>query len=143
MVKKIHPIQQMVLDAISDGSAVPGKRILELRDKSEKEISLLKKVFWVSLGIFNLMVWYPFTSPLPTSVRFAVGILSLFIAIFFPIIGIRRNRSRLKQLEDCSQGLKRRKTDEAGRQYMDQVKKQKRLFVHAEYLVLQGEPPSE
>jgi len=139
MTQKLHPIRQMVLDGISGGYAMSEERIQQLRDKSEKEITLLKRVFWVAIGLFNLMVWYPFSTPIPESLRWVVGFGALLVAIFFPIIGIRLHRKNLEQLGDSTLGPKRRKTDDAGRRYMDQVKKQGRFFVHAEFAVLEGE----
>ena len=142
MAHKIHPVRQMVVDAIAGGYAVSDERIQQLRAKSERKISLLKGVFWVAIGLFNLMVWYPFSAPIPQALRWTVGLGSLLVAIVFPIIGIRRHRGYLLQLEECTQGPKRRKTDDSGRQYIDLVKKQGRFFVRAEFSVLEGEPPS-
>ncbi len=143
MAQKNHPIKQMVLDAIAGGYAVNRERIQQLRDKSNREISLLKRVFWVALGLFNLMVWYPFSMPIAETLRWTVGIGALLIAIVFPIVGIRRHRGCLAQLEECTQGPKRRKADDLGRQYMDRVKKQGRFFVRAEFQILEGETPTE
>jgi hypothetical protein len=142
MAKKIHPIEQMVLDAIAAGDLVSGERIRQLRDKSEKQITILKGVFWVAIALFNLMVWYPFSTPISDGLRLAVGLGSLLIALFFPIVGIRRHRGCLEQLTECTQGPKRAKTDDSGRQYMDRVKKEGRFFVHAEFRVLEGEEPA-
>ena len=143
MKKKIHPVRQMVVDAIAGGYAISGERIQQLRDKSKKEIYILKGVFWFAIGLFNLMVWYPFSTPIPDSLRWAVALGALLVAIVFPVIGIRRHQGYLGQLEDCNQGPKRRKTDDSGRLYMDMVKKQRRFFVHAEFLELEGENPPE
>ncbi len=138
MAQKVSPIKQMVLDAIAGGYAVSEERIRELRAKSEKEVSTLKTVFWIAIGLFNLMVWNPFPTPVPVEMRWFVGLGSLAVAIFFPIIGIRRHQAYLALLEDCNQGPKRRRTDDAGRQYMDRVKQQGRFFVRAEFEVLDG-----
>ncbi len=139
MNRKTHPVKQLVLDAVAADCAVSAEQIQELRQKSEKGISLLKKVFWFAIGIFNLMVWYPFPTSISIRLRIAVGIASLLVAIVFPIVGIRRHRSYLVQLQDCTQAPKRRKTDDSGRKYMDRVKKQGRFFVQAEFSVLEGE----
>lgn len=143
MAQKTHPIKQMVLDAIAGGYTVTGERIQQLRDKSYKEISVLKMVFWVAIGLFNLMVWYPFPAPISATLRWSVGVGALLVAIIFPILGIRRHRGHLAQLEDCTQGPKRRKVNAAGRQYMDRVKKQGRVFVRAEFTLLEGETAAE
>ncbi len=143
MAQKIHPIMQMVLDGIAGGYAVSGERIEQLRSKGEKEVSLLKRVFWISIGLFNLMVWYPFPTPISDTLRWTVGIGALLIAIIFPIFGIRRQRRYLEQLADSTQGPKRRRTDDAGRLYMDAVKKQGRVYIQAEFLVFEGDVPVE
>lgn len=140
MAQQIDPIKQLVIEGIAGGYAISAERIRELRERSSKEITTLKTVFWIAIGLFNLMVWNPFPAPIPSTLRWLVGLGSLLVALFFPIIGIRRHRARLYQLEDCGVGLKRRKTDDAGRQYMDKVKQQGRVFVRAEFEVLQGEP---
>ncbi len=143
MAQKNNPMKQMVLDAIAGGYAVSSERIQELRAKSKKEITTLKTVFWVALGLFNLMVWDPFSVPIPGALRWGVALGSLVTALIFPVIGIRRHRGYLYLLEDSSQGPKRRKTDDAGRQYMDRVKKQGRFFVRAEFELLEGESATE
>ena len=127
------------LDAIAGGYAISAERIQQLRDKSKKEIFILKGVFWIAIGIFNLMVWYPFSTPISDTLRWTVGLGALLVAIVFPVIGIRRHQGFLEQLEDSTQGPKRRKTDDSGRKYMDLVKKQGRFFVHAEFVQLEGE----
>ncbi len=139
MTQKVHPVRQMVLDAIAGGYAISAERIQQLRDKSKKEIYILKGVFWIAIGIFNLMVWYPFSTPISDTLRWTVGLGALLVAIVFPVIGIRRHQGFLKQLEDSTQGPKRRKVDESGRKYMDLVKKQGRFFVRAEFAQLEGE----
>lgn len=143
MAKKTDPIKQMVLDAIAGGNALNVERINELRAKSKKKITILKTVFWIAIGLFNLMVWNPFPISIPVTVRWVVGIGSLMFALIFPILAIRRHRGYLHQLEDSTQGPKRRKTDDAGRQYIDKVKKQGRVFVRVEFEELEGEPLSE
>lgn len=143
MSRREHPVKQMVLEGIAGGYAVSGEQIQQLRARSEKAISFLKKVFWVAIGLFNLMVWYPFPGPISDTLRWTVGLGALLVAIFYPIIGIRRHRGYLNQLEDCARAPKRRKADDSGRQYMDLVKKQGRFFVLAECSVLEGEIPPE
>ena len=143
MAQMINPIVQMVLDGIAGGYAVSAERIEQLRTKSAKEVSLLKRVFWIALGLFNLMVWYPFSTPISETLRWTVGIGALLIALIFPTFGIRRHRGYLEQLADSTQGPKRRKADDAGRKYMDGVKKQGRVFIRAEFVVLEGEAPGE
>lgn len=143
MAQKTDPIKQMVLEAIAGGYALSTERINELRTKSKKEITILKTVFWIAIGLFNLMVWNPFPTPIPVAVRWVVGVGALLLALIFPILGIRRHRGYLHQLEDSAQGPKRRKTDDAGRQYIDKVKKQGRVFVRAEFEELEGEPLPE
>jgi hypothetical protein len=139
MTQKVHPVRQMVLDAIAGDYAISAERIQQLRDKSKKEIFILKGVFWIAIGIFNLMVWDPFSTPISDTLRWTIGLGALLVAIVFPVIGIRRHQGFLEQLEDSTQGPKRRKTDDSGRKYMDLVKKQRRFFVHAEFVQLEGE----
>ncbi len=139
MAQKTDPIKQLVMDALDGGYALSGEKIQQLREKSTREITTLKTVFWVALGLFNLMVWDPFNVPLSASLRWGVAFGALVVAIVFPIIGIRRHRARLFQLEDSTQGPKRRKANDAGRQYIDRVKKQGRYFIRAEFELLEGD----
>ncbi len=143
MSRQNDQISKLFTSAIAGGYAVSGETIVQLREKSEKEITTLKLVFWVAIGLFNLMVWYPFSTPVPAILRWGVGIGALAIASLFPVFGIRRHRRILHQLEECSRGPKRSKADSAGQVYMDRVRRQGRYFVRAEYEILQGEPPVE
>lgn len=143
MSEKIDPITQMVLDAVSGGYAISSESIRQLRAKSEKEITTLKTVFWIAIGMLNIMIWNPFSVSIPESLRWSVALGSLLIATVFPIIGIRRHRRILYRLEDSDRGPKRRKADDAGRRYIDLVKKQARVFIRAEYDVLDGDQAPE
>lgn len=145
MSKSVEPLRQLFRDAISGDYVISAERINQLRAKSEKEISNLKMVFWIAIGLLNLMIWDPFTLSIPTSMRIIGGVGSLVIALLFPLVGIRRHKQYLYQLEDSFLGPKRRNTDDAGRRYMDKVKQQGRVFVRVEYELLQGEelPPEK
>ncbi len=140
MSEKIDPITQMVMDALAGGYAISGESIQKLREQSNKGISTLKTVFWVAIGFFNIMIWVPFSTPIPSGLRWAIALGALLVALVFPIVGIRRHRGLLYRLEDSTLGPKRRNTDEAGRQYIDLVKKQGRKFLRAEYELLEGKP---
>jgi len=137
MARSQQKIEALVRDGLSSGYAVSGERISELRAQSQKEISLLKRVFWIVLGLFNLIVWNPMSLEISDTVRWGLALASLVVAFVFPIVGIRRHRGYLYQLEDCSEAPKRRNVDNVGRQYMERVKKQGRYFIRAEATVLQ------
>lgn len=139
MAKKIDLVVRMFEEAIAGSYALSMERIQQLRDKSDKEIATLKTVFWVAIGLFNIVLWNPFSSPIPVGLRWLVGLGSVFVAFFFPILGIRRHRRILYQLEDSPRAPKRSKADKNGCAYIDKVKKQKRVFVRAEVELLEGE----
>ena len=140
MAAKNDMITQLFKGAIAGGYAVSQERIKELREKSEKEVTTLKTVFWVAIGLFNIVLWNPFATPIPDTIRWVVGLGSLFLTFFFPILGIRRHRKILYQLEDSYRAPKRRNVDKQGCAYMDKVKKLGRVFVRVEMELLEGEP---
>jgi len=143
MSAKKNDLRQMVVGAIEGDYAISAETVSRLRAASEKEISTLKMVFSISIGLFNLMVWDILPTKIPIELRWVVGAGSLFVALFFPILGIRRHQRRLYQLADSPRNPKRARADEAGRRYFDKVKQQGRYFIRLETEILEGEPLSD
>ena len=139
MAAKKEDLHRLVRDAVAGDYAISQDSIMQMRARSEKEIATLKMIFWISIGLFNLMVWDILPTKIPLELRWIVGIGSLFVALFFPIVGIRRHQRYLHLLSDCPRSLKRGKTDDAGRRYMERVKQQGRHFVRIEAEVLEGQ----
>ena len=139
MAGKKDELRRMVIEAISGDYALSRETIVLLRERSEKEIFTLKTVFWIAIGLFNLMVWDILPTKTPNELRWIVGLGALGVALFFPVFGIRRNQGYLHQLSDSPRNPKRARVSEAGRRYMDRVKHQGRHFVRIETEVLEGE----
>lgn len=55
-----------------------------------------------------------------------------------PILGLRKHQVNLELLKVTKEIPKKKTASEAGRVYIDQIKKQDRPFVNAEFEVLQG-----
>lgn len=132
-------VAQLVREAIAGDYAISVERITQMREKSDKEIQTLKTVFWIAIGLFNVVLWNPFSTPIPVSLRWLVGVGSLLVAFFFPILGIRKHRRILLDLEESPRAPRRSKVGKAEDAYISKVKKQKRKFVRAEMEVLEGE----
>lgn len=137
MSNKINPVQQIVQEAIDKGIALGTKDIRALRTQSKKASTIFKSVFWVGIVIFNLALW----APLPMinkNVLYVVAFLALVIALVVPIFGLRKHQVSLELLKVTKETPKKKTASEAGRVYVDQVKKQGRPFVNAEYAALEG-----
>ncbi len=138
MSEKINPVQQIVKEAIDNGKALQAKDIRALRAQSKKAATLLKSTFWIGIAIFNLALWAPLPIQISKTVLYVVAFVVLVIALVVPILGLRKHQVSLELLKVTKEVPKKKTASEAGRVYIDQVKKQERPFVNAEFELLEG-----
>ena len=138
MNDKTGPVHQIVKDAIDNGRALEAKDILTLRAQSKKATTLFKTIFWVGIVIFNLALWAPLPIHINRNVLYGVAFVVMVIAMVVPIFGLRKHQVNLELLKVSKEIPKKKTASEAGRVYIDQVKKQNRPFVNAEVEALQG-----
>ncbi|MCF6238715.1 MAG: hypothetical protein L3J79_07885 [Candidatus Marinimicrobia bacterium] len=138
MSKKTNQIHQLVKEAIVNGVALEAKDIRELRAKSKQATVLFKSVFWVGIVIFNIALWLPLPIEINKTLLYIVAFLALIIAVVVPIFGLKKHQVNLELLKVATQALKKRTASEAGKVYINQVKKQDRPFVVAEFELLNG-----
>ena len=138
MSDKTNPIQQIVKEAIDRGTALEAKDVRALRAQSKKAVTLFKSTFWVGIVIFNLALWAPLPLQVNKTVLYVVAFVALVIALVVPILGLRKHQVNLELLKVTKELPKKKTASEAGRAYIDQVKKQDRPFVNAEFELLQG-----
>ena len=138
MSEKINPVQQIVKEAIDNGKALQAKDIRELRVQSKKAATLLKSTFWIGIAIFNLALWAPLPIQISKTVLYVVAFVVLVISLVVPILGLRKHQVSLELLKVTKEVPKKKTASEAGRVYVDQVKKQERPFVNAEFEILEG-----
>ena len=138
MSEKVNPVQQIVKEAIDSGTALQAKDIRALRAQSKKVATLLKSTFWIGIAIFNLALWAPLPIQISKTVLYLVAFVVLVIALVVPILGLRKHQVSLELLKVTKEVPKKKTASEAGRVYIDQVKKQERPFVNAEFELLEG-----
>lgn len=138
MSDKINPIHQIVKDAIATGTALKAKDVRELRAKSKKAVTLFKSTFWVGIVIFNLALWAPLPIQIDKTILYLVALVALAFGLVVPILGLRKHQVNLELLKVCTDMPKKKTASEAGRVYIDQVKRQERPFINAEYELLVG-----
>ena len=138
MSDKINPIHQIVKEAIDKGVALEAKEVRELRGQSKKAIVVFKSVFWAGIVIFNLALWVPLPMVVNKTILYGVAFLALIIAVVVPILGLKKHQVSLELLKVTKQPLKKRTASDAGKAYIDQVKKQDRPFIIAEFEALEG-----
>ncbi len=138
MSKKVNLTEQIFKDAIEKGVAPEVSEIIAIRATSKKAIVLFKSVFWVGVAIFNLALWVPLPIELNRTLLYVVAFIVLVIAVVVPIIGLRKHQATLELLKVNKDVLKKKTASEAGRVYIDQVKKQGRPFVNVEFELLEG-----
>lgn len=138
MSNKISPIHQIVKDAIDKGKALEAREIRALRAESKKAVTLFKSTFWVGIAIFNLALWAPLPMQINKTLLYVIAFLALVIALVVPILGLRKHQVNLELLKVTKETPKKKTASEAGRIYIDLVKKQERPFVNAEFEILDG-----
>lgn len=138
MSQKVNPVMQMVKDAITAGEPVEVRRIRELRAQSKQAVSIMTAVFWVGIIIFNLALWVPLPIAVSKIVLYSVAAIALVVAVVVPIVGLRKHKMILELLKVNKEPLKKKTANEAGRVYIDKVKKLDRPFINAEYELLYG-----
>ena len=138
MSDKINPIHQIVKEAIDKGTALKVKEIRVLRAQSTKAVILFKSMFWVGIAIFNLALWAPLPLEINKTLLYVVAFIVLVIAVVVPILGLRTHHVNLELLKVTRETPKKKTASESGRVYIDQVKKQDRPFVNAEFELLEG-----
>ena len=138
MGDKINPIHLIVKEAVDKGRALEAKDIRALRSTSQKASTMFKTVFWAGIVIFNLALWAPLPIQINRIVLYVIAFAALVVALVVPILGLRKHQVNLELLKISKEFLKKKTASEAGRVYIDQVKKQGRPFINAEFEVLQG-----
>lgn len=138
MSEKVNPVQQIVKDAIDKGTALEAKDIRALRAQSKKAVALFKGTFWIGIAVFNLALWAPLPIQISKTVLYVFAFVVLAIALVVPILGLRKHQVSLELLKVTKEVPKKKTASEAGRVYVDQVKKQERPFVNAEFELLEG-----
>lgn len=138
MSQKVNPVMQMVKDAITAGEPVEVRKIRELRAQSKQAVSIMTAVFWVGIIIFNLALWVPLPIAVSKIVLYSVAAIALVVAVVVPIVGLRKHKMILELLKVNKEPLKKKTANEAGRVYIDKVKKLDRPFINAEYELLYG-----
>jgi hypothetical protein len=138
MSNKINPVQQIVKEAIDKGVALQAQEIRALRARSEQASTIFKSVFWVGIVIFNLALWVPLPFQINQSALYVIAFMALVIGLVVPIFGLRKHQVSLELLKVTKETPKKKTASEAGRVYVDQVKKQGRPFVNAEFEALEG-----
>ena len=138
MSNKINPIHQIVKEAIDQEKALETREIRALRAQSKKAVTLLKSTFWVGIAIFNLALWAPLPVQINQTLLYVISFVALVVALVVPILGLRKHQANLELLKLSKETPKKKTASEAGRVYIDQVKKQERPFVNAEFELLDG-----
>lgn len=138
MSSKMNPVMQMVKEAIAAGEPVEVRKIRELRAQSKQAVSIMTGIFWIGIVIFNLALWVPLPIAVSKTVLYAVAAIALIVAIVVPIMGLRKHKMILELLKVNKEPLKKKMANEAGRVYIDKVKKLDRPFINAEYELLYG-----
>jgi hypothetical protein len=138
MSDKVNPVRQIVKDAIDRGIALEVSEIRALRSQSKKAIILFKSVFWVGVAIFNLALWAPLPFDINKPILYAIACAAMVTAIVVPILGLKKHQQNLELLKTTSRLLKKKNANEPGKVYIEQVKKQDRPFVVAEFEALDG-----
>jgi len=138
MSNKINPIHQIVQEAIDKGKALGVSEIRALRAQSKKAVTLFKSTFWVGIAIFNLCLWAPLPVHINKTFLYVISFVALVVALVVPILGLRKHQVNLELLKVTKETPKRKTASEAGRVYIDRVKKQERPFVNAEFELLEG-----
>jgi len=138
MSEKVNPVQQIVKEALDKGKALQAKEIRALRAQSKKAVTLFKGTFWIGIVIFNLALWAPLPIQISNTALYVVAFVVLIIALVVPILGLRKHQVSLELLKVTKEVPKKKTASEVGRIYIDQVKKQERPFVNAEFELLEG-----
>ena len=138
MSDKTNPVQLIVKEAIDKGTALEAKDIRALRAQSKKAVTLFKGTFWIGIVLFNLALWAPLPLQVNKTVLYVFAFVILVIALVVPIFGLRKHQVNLELLKVAKEPPKKKTASEAGRAYIDQVKKQDRPFVNVEFELLQG-----
>ncbi len=138
MSDRTNPIQQAVMDAVDKGTALEARDIIALRAQSKKSIVVLNGIFWVGAAIFNVILWVPLPIEINQAVLYVVAFAVLVIALVVPILGLKKHKVNLELLRLNKQMPNRKTASEAGRAYIDQVKKQDRPFINAEFEILES-----
>lgn len=136
MKAQLSPVHRAVEAAIENGGVLTLTEIRQLREKSERILTFSKGSVWAGIAVLNLVLWVEL--PFPTVVSIALGALALLYTFSVPIILIREHQPYLPLLERVSPGPKKRRVNEAGQRYMEQVKEQGRSFIVAEVDVLES-----
>lgn len=137
MSRKSNPVIELTKAAIATGEPLEVRKIRELREQSKKAVTALTAAFWVGIVVFNVALWVPLPTTISRPTLYAVAAVALVVAIV-PIFGLRKHKMILELLKVNKENLKKKTASEAGRVYIDKVKKRDRPFINAEYELLYG-----
>lgn len=143
------PVHQAVRDAIANGTALSRAEVRAQRERSELAIRLFKASIFILLGMFVLSLWLglglfdpvkkielPF--PIPPGVLLGIALASLILIFVVPVRKIRSHYRYLELLEPVEPGPKKSRASEAGKDYIEQARKDGRTFTQAELEVLEA-----
>jgi len=131
------PVHQTVREAIARGSALNRAEVRALQEKHELAVKLYKLAFWLLDGIFVVLLFVDLPIDLDNRLRYGLAIFALVLAIVVPLIGIRRHNRCITLLEGVEPGPKKSRANEAGKGYIEQVRRDGRTFTRAELEVLE------
>jgi hypothetical protein len=137
MSKKSNPTIQITREAIEAGEPLEVRKIRQLREQSKRAVSILTAIFWVGLFVFNVALWIPLPIAVSKPVLYIVAFVALIVTIA-PIMSLRKHKMCLEYLKVNKDSLKKKTANQAGRVYIDKVKKRDRPFINAEYELLYG-----
>lgn len=143
------PVHKTVREAITRGNALSRAEVRALQEKSELAIRLFKASIFILLAIFVISLWLglglfdpvqkielPFT--IAPGVLLGIGLACLILIFIVPVRKIRSHYRYLELLAPVDPGPKKSRASEAGKDYIEQARKDGRTFTVAEVEVLEA-----
>ena len=138
MSERNNAIRELVRQAIDRGVALEGKDLRVLRARSKSIVTRLKGFFWGGIAIVNLALWVPLPVAIDQIVLNGIALIALAVAIVVPFFGLKKHQMNLEMLKLTDRRPRKNTASDKGRIYIDQVKKQDRPFIVAEFDLLEG-----
>ncbi len=137
----MHPLHNTIAEAIDNGTSLTVKDLREMRAASRKAITGYKGFFWAGIAVLNAILWIPM--PFDKALLISLAVVLMAAAIIVPILGLRKHQKILALLEASTSAPKPKNASEAGKAYIERVRKEGRSFVIAEFEVLEGSRTGE
>ena len=138
MSRKINRVRQLAREAVDRGTPLSVSEIRDLRAESRRAVTIFKSLFWTGIVIFNLLLWAPLPAAISRPLLYVIAFSVLAVTLLVSILGLRKHQMNLELLKLNRDGLKKRTASEAGRKYIDLVKKEDRPLINAEFELLAG-----